>query len=173
MASSQHRVGKVRPPRVQITYDVEDGDALEKRELPMVVGVVSDLAGDSEDPAEYKDREFVEVEPGGVDKLMSRIGPTVSIEVKDEITGEEDKDIKANLQFNSIDDFSPMGVAAQLPQTAKLLEARQRLADLFGKVEANDKLDGILADILADDDKRDTLREQLDNLDGDGSKGDE
>ena len=173
MASSQHRVGKVRPPRVQITYDVEDGGAVDKRELPMVVGVVSDLSGDAQDPAEYKDREFVEVDSGGVDKLMSRIGPTVSIEVKDEISGEEDKEIKASLQFNSVDDFSPMGVAAQLPQTAKLLEARQRLADLFGKVEANDKLDGILADILADDEKRDTLREQLDGLGGDGAKGDE
>ena len=171
MASSQHRVGKVRPPRVNITYDVEDGDAVEKRELPMTVGVVSDLSGDSDDPNEYKDREFVEVEPGGVDKLMSRIGPTVSIEVNDEITGEEDKKIRANLQFNSVDDFSPLGVAAQLPQTAKLLEARQRLADLFGKVEANDKLDGILADILEDSEKRDVLRQQLDSLDG--SEGDE
>ncbi len=167
MASSQHRVGKVRPPRVQITYDVEDGDAVERRELPMVVGVVSDLSGDSQDPTEYKERDFVEVEPGGVDNLMSRIGPTVSIEVNDEISGEEDKQIKANLQFNSVEDFSPLGVAAQLPQTAKLLEARRQLADLFGKVEANDKLDGILADVLADTEKRDALRQQLDSLDGD------
>jgi len=168
MVSSQHRVGKMRPPRVQITYDVEDGEAVETRELPMVVGVVSDLSGDSADPADFKDRQFVEVEQGGVDKLMSRVGPTVSVTVPDEITGEDDKEIRADLQFNSLEDFSPLGVAAQLPQTAKLLEARRRLSDLFGKVEANDKLDGILADVLADADKCDALREQLDSLDSDG-----
>lgn len=166
MSSSQHRVGKVRPPRVQITYDVEDGDSIESRELPMVVGVVSDLSGDNQDPAEYKEREFVEVEQGGVDRFMSRVGPSLSIEVSDEISGEEDKELKADLQFDSLDDFSPVGVAAQLPQTAKLLEARKRLSDLYGKVEANDALDGILGDVLADAEKRDELREQLDGMGG-------
>lgn len=174
MSSSQHRVGKVRPPRVQITYDVEDGGATETRELPMVVGVVSNLSGDSKDPAEYKDREFVELEPDGIDKLMSRVGPTLSIAVPDEISGEEGKEIGVNIRFDSMDDFSPLGVAAQVPQTAKLLEARRRLADLYGKVEANEKLDGILGDVLSDADKRDELRKQLDGLEGDnGNKGEE
>lgn len=175
MSSSQRRVGKVRPPRVQITYDVEDGESIESRELPMVVGVVSDLSGDSQDPTDYRDREFDEVESDGVDRLLSRIGPTVSVTVPDEVSGEEDAELRADLKFDSIDDFSPIGVAAQLPQTAKLLEARKRLSDLYGKVEANDALDGILGDILSDADKRAVLREQLDSLDGDGAEneGDE
>lgn len=161
MASSQHRVGKVRPPRVQITYDVEDGGATETRELPMVVGVVSDLSGDSDDPVEYKDRGFVEVEPDGVDRLMSRVGPSLSFTVSDEMSGEEGEEIGVALKFDSLDDFSPVGVAGQVPQTAKLLEARRRLADLYSKVEANDKLDGILGDVLADADKRGELRKEL------------
>lgn len=168
MASSQHRVGRVRPPRVQITYDVEDGDATESRELPMVVGVISDLSGDSEDPTDYPERGFVDVEPGGVDKLMSRLGPTLSVTVSDELSGKEDAEFAVDLRFDSIDDFSPLGVAAQMPQTARLLEARRRLADLYSKVEANDKLDGILGDVLADTDKRDELRRQLSSLDGEG-----
>ena len=171
MASSQHRVGRVRPPRVQITYDVEDGGATETRELPMVVGVISDLSGDSDDPVAYKDRSFVEVEQGGVDQLMARIGPSVSVTVPDEISGEEEQEIAVDLQFNSLDDFSPLGVAAQVPQTAKLLEARRRLADLYGKVEANDTLEGILGDVLADADKREELRRQLDSLDDDKGEG--
>lgn len=165
MASSQHRVGKVRPPRVQITYDVEDGGATESRELPMVVGVVSDLSGDSDDPVEYKERGFVELEADGVDRLMSRVGPSLTMTVGDEISGEEGQEIGVSLQFNSVDDFSPVGVAAQVPQTAKLLEARRQLADLYSKVEANDKLDGILGDVLSDTDKRDELRKQLGGLD--------
>ena len=159
--SSQQRIGRVRPPRVQITYDVEDGGAMTSRELPLVAGVVSDLSGDGNDPVEYAQREFVEVEQGGVDNLMKRIAPTLKFTVSDEISGEEDKEIGVDLSFESMDDFSPMGVAAQIPQTAKLLEARRRLADLYGKIESNDKLDGILGEILADDEKQAQLRSEL------------
>ena len=159
--SSQQRLGRVRPPRVQITYDVEDGGATTTRELPLVAGVVSDLSGDGDDPVEYAQREFVEVEQGGVDNLMKRIAPTLKFTVADEISGEEDKEIGVELRFESIEDFSPMGVAAQIPQTAKLLDARRQLADLYGKIESNEKLDGILGEILADDEKQAQLRSEL------------
>ena len=164
--SSQHRVGRVRPPRVQITYDVEDGGASAARELPLVAGVVSSLSGDSDDPVEYAQRQFVEVEQGGVDSLMKRIGPTLKFTVPNEITGTEGSELAADLSFESIDDFSPLGVASQLPETAKLLEARQRLADLYGKVESNERLDGILGDILSDDEKQAQLRAELGIDDG-------
>ncbi len=169
--SSQQRVGRVRPPRVQITYDVEDGGATASRDLPMVAGVVSDLSGDADDPTTYNDRQFVEVEQGGVDRFMKRIGPRLQLTVPNEITGGEDEEIAASLEFNSLDDFSPMGVASQLPETAKLLEARRQLTDLFGKVEANDKLDGILGDILADADKQEMLRAELGLTDDDDKEG--
>ena len=159
--SSQQRVGRVRPPRVQITYDVEDGGATTSRELPLVAGVVSDLSGDGDDSVEYGQRQFVEVEQGGVDNFMKTVGPTLKFTVDDEISGEEDKEIAVDLSFEGIDDFSPLGVATQIPQTAELLEARRRLADLYGKLESNDKLDGILGDILADDDKQAQLRSEL------------
>ena len=164
--SSQKRVGRVRPPRVQITYDVEDGGASAKRELPLVAGVVSDLSGDAQDPVEYAQRQFVEVEPGGVNALMKRISPSLKFTVPNEITGAEGSELAVSLDFSSIDDFSPLGVATQIPETAKLLEARRRLADLYGKVESNDKLDGILGEILTDAEKQSQLREEL-GLDGD------
>jgi type VI secretion system ImpB/VipA family protein len=153
---------------VQITYDVEDGGASAKRELPLVAGVISDLSGDSVDPVEYAQRQFTEVEPGGVDSLMKRIGPSLAFTVPNEITGEEESELAVSLEFNSIDDFSPLGVATQLPETAKLLEARRRLADLYGKVESNEKLDGILGEILSDDGKQAQLRAELGLEDGEG-----
>ena len=159
--SSQHRVGRVRPPRVQITYDVEDGDSTVEKELPLVAGVISDLSGDGTDPTDYENRQFIDVEQGGVDRLMKRIEPELNISVKDEISGEPDQEIGAKLKFQSLDDFSPLGVATQIPQTAKLVELRQQLADLYGKVEANTRLDGILGDILADADKQERLRAEL------------
>ena len=165
-SGSQHRVGRVRPPRVQITYDVEDGDATESRELPMVVGVVSDLSGDGSDPVEYRQRSFVEVGQGGVDSYMARVAPKLNLDVADRLSGGEDAEMRVELEFKSIDDFSPMGVAAQLPTTAKLLELRRALADLYGKVEANEKLDGILGDVLADAEKREQLASELAELGG-------
>ena len=171
--SSQHRVGRVRPPRVQITYDVEDGGANVSRELPLVAGVISNLSGDSDDPTPYQDRGFVEVEQGGVDRLMRRIGPTVQVTVPDEISGDEGAEIGASLNFNSIDDFSPMGVATQIPQTAKLLELRRQLSDLYGKLEANNKLDGILGDVLANADKQAQLRTALGLESDSGDDGDD
>lgn len=170
--SSQKRVGKVRPPRVQITYDVEDGGATASRELPMVAGVISDLSGDAEDPMEYNKREFVEVEQGGVDRFMKRVNPELKFTVADEISGEEGAEIPADLKFESMDDFSPMGIAVQLPQTNKLLEARKQLADLYSKVEANDKLDGILGNVLEDEEKQAQLRSEL-GLDDSGSDSEE
>ena len=159
--SSQQRVGRVRPPRVQITYDVEDGGATVSRELPLVAGVISDLSGDADDPTEYAQRQFLEVEQGGVDQLMKRIGPKLQFTVSNEITGEEGSEVAVDLDFESIDDFSPMGVALKIPETAKLLDARRKLADLYGKVESNDKLDGILGDVLSDEEKQAQLRSEL------------
>ena len=165
--SSQQRIGRVRPPRVQITYDVEDGGGTTTRELPLVAGVVSDLSGDGNDPVDYAEREFVEVEQGGVESLMKRISPTLKFSVPDEISAEDGAEIGIDLKFESIDDFSPMGVAAQIPQTAKLLEARRWLADLYGKIESNEKLDGILGEVLSNDELQAELREELGIDDGD------
>ena len=165
--SSQSRIGRVRPPRVQITYDVEDGGATESRELPLVAAVVSDLSGDGTDPLAYGEREFVEVEQGGIDPLMKQIKPTLKFPVADRISGGEGE-IAVELEFASLDDFSPMGIAEQLPSTAHLLEVRQQLADLYGKIEANEKLDGILGEILADEDKQGELKRAL-GLDEEGA----
>ena len=159
--SSQARIGRVRPPRVQITYDVEDGGAITSRELPLVAGVVSDLSGDGQDPVEYAQRQFVDLTPDGVGPLIKRIGPKLEMNVSDQISGQEDTEIKVSLEFESMDDFSPLGVATKVPQTAKLLEVRSRLADLYGKIEANDKLDGILAEVLGSEEMMAQLRSEL------------
>ena len=127
----------------------------------MVAGVISSLSGDGEDPNAYTERKFVEVEQGGVDRLMKQLSPKLDLSVSDEISGNEEANIAVELQFETMDDFDPMGVATQIPQTAKLLEIRQQLADLYGKVEANDKLAGILGDVLGNADKQAQLRSEL------------
>ena len=133
--SSQDRVGSVRPPRVDIRFEVGDGGATASRELPLVAGILADLSGDADDPVAYRQREFIEVQPGGVDPLMRRPTPELKLCVADRLSGEPDGEIGLALRFRSMDDFTPVGLAAQIPQTAKRLEHRRALADLYGKLD--------------------------------------
>ena len=94
--SKQHWLDRNRPPRVQITYDVEIGNALEKKEIPFVVGVMSDLSGDSDiSPAKVKDRKFIEIDRDNFNEVMAKVGPTAkNVTVDDKITKTEDGKLK-------------------------------------------------------------------------------
>ena len=171
--STQRRIGRQRAPRA-FTSATTSRTAARRRAAssPSSPRVISDLSGDGQDPVGYAQRQFVEVEPDGVEPLMARIAPTVKVAVDDRISGKEDSVIGAELNFRSLDDFSPLGVAMQIPQTRKLLETRSLLADLYGKVESSENLDGILGDILADEAKQSQLRAEL-GLAGDDANPDD
>lgn len=145
--SLQKWVGRNRPPRVQITYDVEIGDAIEKRELPMVVGLLADLSGQPATPLpKMKERRFVEIDRDNFDEIMGKIAPRLDLSVPDTMKG--DGNLKVELKFNQFSDFHPESIVRQVPRLAKLLEARQQLRDLLGKLDGNDELDSILERIV-------------------------
>jgi type VI secretion system protein ImpB len=145
--SLQKWVGRNRPPRVQITYDVEIGDALEKRELPLVVGLLADLSGNPATPLpKLKERRLVEIDRDNFDEIMGNIAPRLDLSVPDTMKGEGN--IKVELNFAKFDDFHPENIVNQVPRLAKLLEARQQLRDLLAKLDGNDELDSILERIV-------------------------
>src|ERR1700743_445653 len=87
--SVQSRLGKVRPPRVHLTYDVQVGDAIEKKELPFVVGVLGEFSGqpDADKPLlKLKDRKFVNVDLDNFDDVMSGMGRKPPNRVKTKLT---------------------------------------------------------------------------------------
>ena len=145
--SLQKWVGRNRPPRVQITYDVEIGDAIEKRELPLVVGVLADLAGKpASAPPKMKDRRFVEIDRDNFDEIMDKIGPRLDMSVPDMMKGSGN--LKIELTPKKFADFHPEAIVDQVPRLKKLLEARLELRDLLAKLVGNDDLDGLLAGIV-------------------------
>jgi type VI secretion system protein ImpB len=145
--SLQKWVGRNRPPRVQITYDVEIGDAVEKRELPLVVGLLADLSGQPATPLpKLKERRFVEVDRDNFDEIMGKVAPRLDLSVPDTMKGEGN--LKVELKFDQFSDFHPESIVRQVPRLAKLLEARQQLRDLLGKLDGNDELDSILERIV-------------------------
>jgi type VI secretion system protein ImpB len=155
--SLQKWVGRNRPPRVQITYDVEIGDAVEKKELPMVVGLLADLSGQPATPLpKLKDRRLVEIDRDNFNEIMGKISPRLDLSVPDAMKGEGN--IKVELNFKEFDDFHPEAIVKQVPRLAKLLEARQQLRDLLAKLDGNDELDTLLENIVQSTEELKTLQ---------------
>ena len=145
--SLQKWVGRNRPPRVQITYDVEIGDAVEKKELPLVVGLMADLSGKPlNPPAKLKERRFVEIDRDNFTAIMAKIAPRLDMSGPDTLKGEGN--LKVELNFTEFDHFHPEAIVSQVPRLARLLEARQQLRDLLAKLDGNDELDALLENIV-------------------------
>ena len=145
--SLQKWVGRNRPPRVQITYDVEIGDAVEKKELPLVVGLMADLSGKPlNPPAKLTERRFVEIDRDNFNEIMAKIAPRLDMSVPDTLKGEGN--LKVELNFTEFDHFHPEAIVSQVPRLARLLEARQQLRDLLAKLDGNDELDALLENIV-------------------------
>ena len=161
--STQHKLDRVRSPRVQITYDVEVGDAIEKKELPFVMGVLGDLTGQPEKPlAALKDRKFVEINPDNFDTVLKGMNPHLAYSVANKLSDDPSAgQLKVDLKFESLDDFSPENVARQVGPLKELLDLRTRLSDLRGSLQGNDKLDEMLFEAVTNTEKRDKLRTEM------------
>ncbi len=167
--SLQHKLDRVRPPRVHITYDVEIGDAIEMKEIPFVAGVLADLSGKPDEPLpKLKDRKFIEIDRDNFDKVLEGMKPRLAFKVDNKLT-EEDTKMAVELRFRSIDDFHPERVVNQITPLRKLLEARQRLSDLLSKLDGNDRLDELLQDVISSTDSLQKLGEEA----GVGKPGEE
>ncbi|AXA90926.1 type VI secretion system contractile sheath small subunit [Massilia sp. YMA4] len=159
-SSVQKKLQKVRPPRVQMTYDVEIGDAIENKELPMVVGVVGDFGGNSEVAQKrLKDRSFVAIDQDNFDEVLKGVAPRAAYRVKNELSA-EGGEFGVDLTFKSMEDFRPEAVVQQVDPLKKLLEARTKLADLRNKLAGNDKLEDLLNDVLNSTEKLAELGQQ-------------
>lgn len=147
--STQHKLDRVRPPRVQITYDVEIGNAIEKKELPLVVGILADLSGKPETPLpKLTDRRFIEIDRDNFNDVLKSIAPRTTLQVENTLSGDGSK-LNVELRFSHIDDFDPIDLVKQVTPLRRLFEARQRLRDLLTKLDGNDDLDKLLQDVVA------------------------
>ena len=161
--STQHKLDRVRSPRVHITYDVETGGAIELKELPFVVGVVGDFTGQPIEPLpRLKDRKFIEVNPDNFDSVLEGMKPHLAFSVENKLSDEPDApNLKVDLNFKSMDDFDPENVARQVKPLKELLDLRQRLSDLRGSLQGNDKLEEMLLEAVGNTEKLDKLKGEI------------
>ena len=152
--STQHKLDRIRPPRVQITYDVETRGSFVKMELPFVAGILADLSGNVDDPnrVPLRDRKYVEIDRDNFNDIMKSIGPKVALNGG-----------STTLSFESLDDFSPISVLGQLDLNARF-EKRTRLSDMVAKLDGNVKLQEKFLEALTDETKRKELKAKVDEL---------
>jgi type VI secretion system protein ImpB len=148
--NTQKKLERDRPPRVQITYDVEVGDAVETKELPFVLGVVGDYGGHpKEPPPRLKDRKFIQIDKDTFDDVLAGMAPRLELQVEDRLQDDGGR-LGLELRFQRMEDFEPAGVARQVEPLRRLLEVRGRLADLRDKLVGNDRLEELLDGVVRD-----------------------
>ena len=152
---------RVRPPRVQINYDVEVADTSVRKELPFVVGTLADLSDRlGKPPQGFRSRKFVQIDRDNFDAVLEQMAPRLSLWVPNRLK-DDGSVLTVELRFRSIDDFQPEAIVEQVEPLRSLLEMRKRFANFAAQLDANDALETILSSILVDRELTFRLAEQL------------
>ena len=155
------KINIVRKPRVQISYDLEDGGETVKKELPFVVGVLGDFSGNPTKPLKnFKKRKFINIHGENFNEVMEKMTPGLEIKVKNTIK-DDGSEMPVNLSFESMDDFSPENIANNVEPLKKLLDIRKNLKNLLSQAERSEKLEKALEAMISSDD---SLKEISDGL---------
>ena len=148
MESIHSKLSRVRKPRVHITYDVETEGAAVKKELPFVVGVMGDFAGQNTEALKpLKDRRFVQIDRDNFDEVLKRMNPKLSFKVENKLAG-DGSEFNVELQFKSMQDFEPAAIVKQVEPLDKLMATRNKLRDLMTKIDRSEELENILERVL-------------------------
>jgi type VI secretion system protein ImpB len=111
-------------------------DGQDTGELPFIVGVIDDFAGNAQNPSalEYRDelrkRKFDRVSRDTAARKMEALSPGVEFGVRCTLPYSEKDTLHVKLNFNEMADFDPARVAQQIPELNRLLDLRKRLVAL-------------------------------------------
>lgn len=172
MPDSIHdKLKRVRKPRVHISYDVEKNGAVEKKELPFVMGVMGDYSGDNtEDKKSLKDRKFSQIDRDNFNEVMGNISPQVNMKVENTLEG-DGSEMSVDLKFKNMEDFEPQNIVQNVDPLKKLMDTRNKLRDLLTKADRSEDLENILEEVLSSTDALASLQGELGT--GEEKKGDD
>ena len=162
MESLQHKLDRIRKPRVHITYDVEIGDAIEKKELAFVVGIMADLSGHREPERPLlpvKKRKFTEIDRDNFNHVMEAIRPHLHLVVPNHLGTGGDK-VAFDFYFNHLDDFNPIQLVKNSDELSKVYDRRNKVKDFLTKMDGNDPLEELVIKIVNDAKARAELKTQ-------------
>ncbi|HAS6237845.1 TPA: type VI secretion system contractile sheath small subunit [Vibrio vulnificus] len=161
MTSIHSKLSRVRKPRVHITYDVETEGTSLKKELPFVVGVMGDFAGQNTEALKpLKDRRFIQIDRDNFDDVLKKMSPSVEFKVKNTMV-DDGTEFAVNLQFQSMKDFEPASIVRQVDPLRQLMDIRNKLRDLMTKVDRSEELENVLEAVLNNTDNLSKLADEL------------
>ncbi len=161
MVNIYDKVKTVRKPRVHISYDLEEGNATVKKELPFVVGVLGDFSGKPTKPLKnFKQRKFINIHGENFNEVMESMAPGISCRVPNKIKN-DGSELSVQLSFKNMDDFTPAKIAENVPALKNLLQIRASLKELLSKAERSEELEQMLEKILQSDDNLKEVAEAL------------
>lgn len=176
--SVQKWLERNRPPRVKITYEVETGGAIEKQELPFIVGIFADLAGDRNPDVEYppyKQRQMVPIDRDLFNDVMKTLLPRVALGLVPRIPSPpgatpigavDSANLSGAITFNSLDAFDPIAIVRAIPYLNNLYRVRSNIRMLQSRAESSDRLNDQLNLLIAKIPDGQTKRKQLQVLAG-------
>lgn len=160
--SIHQKLERVRRPHVHIKYEVETGGAVEVKELPFVMGVMGDFSGDGLAELEpLRDRKFKDINRDNFNQVLSSLKPSLNLRVANELGEDDSQELSVALKFENMDDFTPGGVARQVPQLQRLLDMRDQINQLKNQIDRSPKLEQELDAILKDPSLRAALAKEL------------
>lgn len=155
------KLEKIRKPRVHITYDVETEGGEVKKELPFVVGVLSDFSGDPTSPLKpLKGRKFIQIDGDNFDDVLKKMTPGLKLKV-DNTLKNNGTEMAVELKFEKMEDFEPTNIVKQVEPLRKLFETRNKLSDLISKADCSEKLESILEKILCSTEELQNFSKEL------------
>jgi type VI secretion system protein ImpB len=147
--SGQKFIARNRAPRVQIEYDLETNGAMQKKQIPFVMGVLADLSGKSaEELPEIEQRKALEIDMDNFESRLKAMKPRVTFAVPNKLTGEGQ--LAVDITFESMDDFSPAAIARKIEPLAKLLETRTQLSNLVTYMDGKAGAEKLISKALQD-----------------------
>ncbi len=168
--STQNWITRNRPPRVHITYDVQIGDAIEMKEIPFVVAVLGDFSQKSAGELKpVKDRKLIEIDRDNFDQVLAGMKPKLDFSVPNTLGGDS-PNLAFQMTFEKMEDFHPDKVAENFEPLQKLVEMRRRLSDLLSKMDGNETLETLLADVMKHTEQQTLLKTSLHLNPADGDK---
>ncbi|KAB8031904.1 type VI secretion system contractile sheath small subunit [Fluviispira multicolorata] len=146
--STQHKISGYKPPRVQITYDLEVNGNPKEQDLPFVIGVMANFSGHlHQKTKKLKNEKFLSVNKENFNSVVQSISPKLKIKVLDKVKNDGGSK-QVELNFKSIEDFNPGKIAEKVDSLRTLLETRRKLIELQTSVDCNDKLEETLIQFL-------------------------
>ncbi|MGE0787597.1 MAG: type VI secretion system contractile sheath small subunit [Sandaracinaceae bacterium] len=161
--------GSVAPKeRVNITYKPATGDQQEEVELPLRIMMLGDYTGKPDDTP-LEERKAINIDKDNFADVMAEQNLSLDLNVADKLSGDDGNEMPVSLKFNTLKDFTPEGIAEQVPELRQLMQLRSALTALKGPLGNLPKFRKKIQGLLSDDAARERLMSEL-GMGGEGGE---